>query len=101
MGISERVAYALLLFERKETSCFLKQNWSLSPAVPGGRGSCGCCGGTWLDFLSGKRIWKFQFPNVKPSNFPVGVSTVRVRQWSALWAVLQTEVQDELGGWES
>ena len=44
-------------------------------------------GGTWLDFLSGKRIWKFQFSNVKPFNFPVGVSTVRIRQCSALWPV--------------
>lgn len=95
------LAYALLLSEKKETSCFLKQNWILSLAGPGGRVSCGCCGGTWLDFLSGKRIWKLQFSNVKPSNFPVGVSTVKVRQCSALWPVLEIEVQDELGGWES
>lgn len=56
--------------------------------------------GNWLDFLSVKRILKPQFPNVKPSNFPLGVGTLRVG-CSALWGMLQIEVLEELGGWKS
>lgn len=85
------------LYGYKQVSCFcFFPIWAkgnlFSEAGPGECSSCGCCGGNWIDFLSVKRNLKPWFPNVKPSNFPLGVSTLRVQcivgyvgDWGAGW----------------